>query len=207
MYAIVAAAVTAALAGAAVPAERPPADQRTYTSTAIDNLITELGPLFSDPDMAVLFSNCLPNTLDTTVQYASDGSSGSVLDTFVITGDISALWLRDSANQLMPYVPYVSVDPSLATLVEGLIARHARSVLLDPFANSFNYNASGAGHQHDNVKPPMTKSVFESKYEIDSLGAFFKISYWYWRYSGSVSFMTDEWLSAVWLSIIIQEDN
>jgi meiotically up-regulated gene 157 (Mug157) protein len=182
---------------AAIPSTRPPADERTYSSSVINNLIDELGPLFSDPDMGTLFGNCLPNTLDTTVLYASDGSDGTTLDSFVITGDISALWLRDSANQLMPYVPYVSEDPALASLVEGLIARHARSVLLDPFANAFNYNASGEGHQHDIVTPPMTRSVFESKYEIDSLGAFLKISYWYYRYSGSTTFITEEWLAAV----------
>lgn len=182
---------------AAVPAVRPAENDRTYTSSTIDKLITELSPLFSDPDMATLFSNCLPNTLDTTVLYATDGTDGTALDSFIITGDIEALWLRDSANQVMPYVPYVSEDPALAALVEGLIARHASSVLIDPFANAFNYNASGEGHQSDQRKPPMTKSVFEGKYEIDSPSAFLKLSYWYWRYSKSTEFMTADWLSAV----------
>jgi meiotically up-regulated gene 157 (Mug157) protein len=147
--------------------------------------------------MGTLFENCLPNTLDTTVLYATDGTDNTLLDSFVITGDIPALWLRDSANQVMPYVPYVTEDPALATLVEGLIARQAASVLLDPYANAFNYNASGEGHQHDIVTPAMKPAVFESKYEIDSLSAFLKVSYWYWRYSSTSSFMTPDWLSAV----------
>jgi uncharacterized protein len=71
------------------------------------------------------------------------------LDSFVITGDIEALWLRDSANQLIPYVPYAPSDDSLMSLFEGLIARHAKSVLIDAFANAFNYNASGDGWQSD----------------------------------------------------------
>ena len=182
---------------ASVPSTRPSVNDRTYSSTYINKLIDEITPLFSDSDMGTLFGNCLPNTLDTTVLYATDGADDTILDTFIITGDISALWLRDSANQLMPYVPYVTEDPSLATLVEGLIARHASSVLLDPYANAFNYNATGEGHQYDQVKPNMSPSVYESKYEIDSLSAFLKLSYWYWRYSGSDSFITDDWLAAV----------
>jgi meiotically up-regulated gene 157 (Mug157) protein len=141
----------------------------------------------------VLLSNCLPNTLDTTVLY----SSSDPLDSFIITGDIEALWLRDSANQVIPYIPYASQDSELSNLIEGLIDRHARSVVIDSFANSFNYNASGEGHQDDIRKPAMTPSVFEGKYEIDSLGAFLKLSYWFWSYTGKTSFMNDNWFSGV----------
>ena len=183
--------------GASVPEVRPSAWNRTYTSPTIDALIQELTPLFKDSNMATLFENCLPNTLDTTVLYATDGTDGATLDSFIITGDIEALWLRDSANQVMPYVPYVAEDKKLATLVEGLLARQAASILVDPFANAFNYNASGEGHQNDICKPPMTASVYESKYEIDSPSAFLKLSYWYWRYSKSTDFITSNWLAAV----------
>jgi uncharacterized protein len=146
-----------------------------------------------DQDVATLLQNCLPNTLDTTVLYASP----EVPDSFIITGDIEALWLRDSTNQILPYVPYASQDPSLAVLVEGLITRQAKSVLIDSFANAFNYNASGAGHQNDIRKPSMSSAVFEGKYEIDSPAAFLKISYWYWRYTESTGFMTSTWSDAV----------
>ncbi len=142
-----------------------------------------------------MFQNCLPNTLDTTVLYAT---TSPTLDSFIITGYIEALWLRDSANQVIPYIPYAKGDEHLSQLLEGLIDRHARSVLIDPFANSFNYNASGEGHQDDIRKPRMTPAVFEGKYEIDSLGAFLKLSYWYWSYTGSTSFMNDNWFSAVY---------
>jgi hypothetical protein len=183
--------------GSEVPSVRPPLEERTYTSGAVNDLIEKLSPLFKDPDLAVLFGNCFPNTLDTTVMHASNGQNGTDLDAFVITGDIAALWLRDSANQVMPYVPYVAEDPALAQLVEGLIARHARSILLNPFANAYNFDASGEGHQSDQTTPRMTRSIFEMKYEIDSLGAFMKLSYWYWKYSGSTAFMTPKWLEAV----------
>ncbi len=147
-----------------------------------------------------MFSNCLPNTLDTTVSYAGASWYNAGPDSFVITGDINALWLRDSANQVMPYVPYAAQDAKLQSLLEGLIARHAHSVNIDPFANAYNYNNSRAGHQNDIRTPPMQGSIFEGKYEIDSLGAFLKISYWYYRTMGAGALekvMTPDWLAAV----------
>jgi len=176
-----------------VPYVRPAEKDRTFSSPAIDTLINELKPLFKDPNMATLFENCLPNSLDTTILY----HTVDPLDSFVITGDIEAMWLRDSTNQLIPYVPYATQDSKLASLLEGLIARQANSVLIDPFANAFNYNASGAGHQDDNRKPRMGPAVFEGKYEIDSIAAFLKVSYWYWRYTDVTTFMTDNWFKAV----------
>ena len=187
-----------------IPSARPPPHKRTYTSPAIDGLIKKLSPLLINQNVSTLFENCLPNSLDTTILYHTKYP----LDSFVITGDIEALWLRDSANQLLPYVPYVTTDPSLISLFEGLIARHARSVLIDSFANAFNYNASGDGWQSDQRKPPMTPSVYEGKYEIDSLSAFLKLSYWYWRYAGRMDMFTQEWFDGVrivimWLYIYI----
>ncbi len=191
--------ITISVCFASLPDARPTVEKRTFQSKAIDNLISTLTPLFLDPDMATLFSNCLPNTLDTTVSsYTPEGTAE--LDTFIITGDIDALWLRDSGNQVVPYLPYGPYDSALQSLFEGLIARHANSILIDPFANSFNYNASGAGHQSDIRTPHMTRGVFEGKYEIDSLAAFLKLSFWHWKYSGDAAlarFATAKWFSAV----------
>jgi len=184
------------------PEARPPVGDRTYTSTAIDSLISNLSPLLSDPDLAVLLSNCLPNTLDTTVNYFGQAPDWDGLDSFIITGDITALWLRDSANQIIPYAPYIAQDESLKELFQGLINRQAHSILIDSFANAFNFNASGDGAQTDIRKPPMTRAVFEGKYEIDSLCAFLKLSHWY-NYYGQLSaseyaVVYDEtWYSAV----------
>jgi meiotically up-regulated gene 157 (Mug157) protein len=191
--------VASAADAKALPVVRPPVKDRTFQSPAIDNLINTLVPLFADPDLATLLTNCLPNTLDTTVYYHSEANA-TTLDTFIITGDIEAMWLRDSTNQVLPYIPYAPSDPDLQVMLEGLIARQARSVLIDSFANAFNFNASGEGHQTDMRKPPMGPAVFEGKYEIDSLGAFLKLSYWHFRYSGDAAltrFATSEWLDAV----------
>ena len=94
-----------------VPDARPALVDRTFTSDYIDGMIDELVPLFKDADMGSLFRNCFPNTLDTTVQYHTTSN-----DTFIITGDIPAMWLRDSANQLMPYIPYCKRDKRLLAL-------------------------------------------------------------------------------------------
>lgn len=182
-----------------LPDVRPPLAERTFTSVAINSLIEKLTPNFADENLAKLFSNCLPNTLDTTVYFYGTSKDGDT-DSFIITGDIEALWLRDSANQVIPYLPYASQDSELSNLITGLINRHAKSINIDSYANSFNYNASGAGHQSDKRTPPMTRSVFEGKYEIDSLNAFLKLSYWHWHYSGKEvleSFQTSFWLQAV----------
>lgn len=190
---------------ATLPDQRPTYEKRTFHSTVIDNLISELTPLFADPNLATVFANCLPNTLDTTVSYTTENpetvQDHTTLDSFIITGDINALWLRDSMNQVIPYIPYASNDTALQYLLEGLINRHGKSILIDPFANAFNFDdTKGKGHQTDIRKPPMTSSVFEGKYEIDSLGAFLKLSYWYWYYTGDealLRFADKNWLTAV----------
>jgi meiotically up-regulated gene 157 (Mug157) protein len=104
---------------------RPPKSERTFQSTVVDNLIEALTPVMKDTELATIFANCFPNTLDTTVYYFSYNP----LDTFIITGDISALWLRDSANQVMPYLPYGAEDDALQSLFEGLISRFDATLL------------------------------------------------------------------------------
>ena len=91
----------------------------------MDALITSYTARFKSGNLATLFSNCLPNTLDTTVDTAT------AQDTFIITGDIPAMWLRDSANQVRPYMRFVTQDQALNSLVQGLIHRHAKSVNID----------------------------------------------------------------------------
>jgi uncharacterized protein len=102
-------------------------------------------------------------------------------------------------NQIIPYIPYASDDIQLQQLVEGVINRQAKSIIIDPFANSFNYDDSSVeGHQTDTVTPPMQKSVFESKYEIDSLAIFLKITYYYLQVvpDRTSNVVTGTWLRA-----------
>ncbi|NVL89328.1 glycoside hydrolase family 125 protein, partial [Escherichia coli] len=120
------------------------------------------------PKLRWMFANCYPNTLDTTVRMSTvDGAP----DAFVITGDIPCLWLRDSSAQLAPYLHLVRDDPALRTLFHGLIARQARSILIDPYANAFMQYPSARtnlGWAKDD-KTEMKPGVAERKWEIDSL--------------------------------------
>jgi len=170
---------------------RPPVNSRTFTSDVIEQVIIDVTNNLADPELATLFADCFPNTLDTTVQY-TDGS-----DTFIITGDIEAMWLRDSTGQVTPYMQYASQDEKLRKMLAGVVTRQAKSVLLDVYANSFNYDSNGNGHQDDTRTPKMTAAVFEGKYELDSLANVMHSSYLYWHNTNDTSIFTSEWQSAM----------
>ena len=156
------------------PAVRPGPDRRTYRSAAVDALVADLAPRLR-PELGVLFSNTWPNTVDTTAVHVSPGGA----DAFVITGDIEALWLRDSTNQVLPYAGLAREDEALRDLFFGLLRRQARSILVDAYANAFNFDgstASGQDHQGDDRRPPMQPQVFEGKWEVDSLAAFLRLA-------------------------------
>lgn len=96
----------------------------------------------ADLDLARIFTNAFPNTLDTTIQQAAcmdqNSTTGCLPLSFVITGDINAMWLRDSANQLLPYLNYTTKDWRLKRLFVGLIYMQAHFINIDPYANAFN---------------------------------------------------------------------
>ena len=136
-----------------------------------------------------MFENCFPNTLDTTVHF--DGDS----DTFVYTGDIHAMWLRDSGAQVWPYVQFANKDPELKKMLAGVILRQFKCINIDPFANAFNMTATGGEWMSDitDMKP----ELHERKWEIDSLCYPIRLAYHYWKVTGDTSVFSDEWLAAI----------
>lgn len=114
-----------------------------------------------EPKLRPLFRQCYLNTLETTVQLLDDET------TFVITGDIPAMWLRDSTAQIRPYMPLAAEDAGIRRVIAGMIRRQAKYLLIDPYANAFNQEANGHGHQDDQTE--MNEWIWERKYELDSL--------------------------------------
>lgn len=131
------------------------------------------------PRLQTQFRNCFPNTLETTVKLMDDGTS------FVITGDIPAMWLRDSVEQVFPYIPLAQKDASLRRILSGLVKRHAACILLDPYANAFNEEDNG-NHwdKGDKSDRPVSGWVWERKFELDSLCFSVRLAYYYWKHTG-----------------------
>ncbi len=195
--ALTATARLSAFAQSAVPLvgpvldKRPAPGERRFTSPAVEAAIARVSQGIADPQLALIFANCLPNTLDTTV---APGSFEGKPDTFVITGDIDAMWLRDSSAQVWPYLPFCKEDPKLSTLIEGVIRRQTRCILLDPYANAFLPSPSSAPlswstHDQTDLKP----GVGERKWEIDSLCYTVRLAHGYWRATGNLAPFDAQW--------------
>lgn len=182
--------------GLSFESQRPPLKERKFRSEAVEEKISGLKSKIEDEELAWLFENCFPNTLDTTVEFGRiDGKP----DTFVITGDIHAMWLRDSSAQVWPYLPLIKEDARLKEMVSGLINRQARCILLDPYANAFNFGATGSEWAKDltDMKP----ELHERKWEIDSLCYPIRLAYGYWKASSDASIFDERWQQAMKLVV------
>ncbi|HEX9251107.1 MAG TPA: glycoside hydrolase family 125 protein [Ignavibacteriaceae bacterium] len=172
--------------------KRPPISARKFVSEAIEAKIIEMKKGIKDEELAWLFENCFPNTLDTTVNYKIiDGKP----DTFVITGDINAMWLRDSSAQVWPYLQFVNGDKKLKDLIAGVINRQTKCILIDPYANAFN---DGPGEsQWKNDITEMKPELHERKWEVDSLCYPIRLAFGYWKTTNDVSVFDENWKSAM----------
>ncbi|TBU48512.1 Six-hairpin glycosidase-like protein [Dichomitus squalens] len=185
----------------ALPYMRPSPECRTFNSTAVEKVITDMKARLKDPDLARLFENTFPNTLDTTVKYFNATENLA----FIITGDITAQWLRDTANQFAHYHTLLGQDKELATLVKAVINNEARYVSQYPYCGAFQPPPeSGLPPSHNDwadgvtVNPPVNnQTVFECKYEIDSLCGFLKLSRSYYQATNDSSFINANWFSAI----------
>jgi meiotically up-regulated gene 157 (Mug157) protein len=173
--------------------QRPPVSERRFRNDSLESLIDTVAAAIADPELAALFVNCLPNTPDTTVDFRreADGSP----DTYVITGDIDAMWLRDSAAQVWPFLPLAKTDPGMRAMIAGVVRRQARCVLLDPYANAF-YREPVLGYWKSDLTQ-MLPGVHERKWELDSLAYFLRLSHAYWAATGDLSPFDHAWRDAV----------
>jgi meiotically up-regulated gene 157 (Mug157) protein len=174
---------------------RPPIADRKFRSAAVDNYIETTSKRIGDPELRDLFANCLPNTLDTTVV---PGTFEGKPDTAVLTGDIPAMWLRDSSAQVWPYLPMAASDESLRALLEGIIRRQTRCLLIDPYANAFMADLSAPPLKWSlDDATQMKQGVGERKYELDSLCYPIRLAHGYWKYTGDVRPFDPAWKQAM----------
>jgi meiotically up-regulated gene 157 (Mug157) protein len=199
--------------------QRPAEECRTFKSQGVEDTITRLEGVIKDPDLYRLFQNAYPNTLDTAIKWKGHAANNSEEElTFVITGDINAMWLRDSANQMQSYLPLLnaSADPnSIASLYRGVINLQARYLLASPYCNSFQPPVESgieivpnSGGSQDTVYPTYSNmSVFECKYELDSLAAFLEVSSNYYNATGDSAFFGKfQWVHAIEAVLKVAED-
>ena len=165
-------------------------DITKVASSVVQPLVRVVADGLKDRPRAVrMFETCIRNTWETTIQRKPDGT------TFVITGDIPAMWLRDSAAQVRPYLLLASGDREVADMIKGLIDRQFDCLLRDPYANAFNESADGRGHQSDETE--MSPWVWERKYEIDSLCYPIQLSYLFWKNSGRTDHFQGDFVKGV----------
>jgi meiotically up-regulated gene 157 (Mug157) protein len=157
---------------------------------SLSDLASDVRRRLGDHPAAPLFEQCFTNTWTTTMSWSEYGDH----EVFVATGDIPAMWLRDSTAQVRPYLAVAAEDQVVADAIAGTSRRQIRCVLVDPYANAFNDGPAGKGHTGD--KPAPGPWVWERKYEIDSLAAAIQLAYGLWRATGRTDHLGEDFAKA-----------
>ena len=178
------------------PVVRIPEAKRKFKSNAVEKIVREVRTNIGNKEIGWLFENCFPNTLDTTVDFTIvDGKP----DTYVITGDIDAMWLRDSSAQVWPYLSLCKDDKDLQQLIRGVIHRQAKCILKDPYANAFYKDESKISEWKATDSTNMKPGIHERKWEIDSLCYPIRLAHGYWEITKDASPFDAEWVAAMGL--------
>ncbi len=171
------------------PSVRIAESRRKFKSPAVERAIDRIKASIGNKEIAWMFENCFPNTLDTTVDFGMvDGRP----DTYVITGDIDAMWLRDSTAQVWPYLPLMKDDRTLQQLIAGVINRQTRCILKDPYANAF-YKDETKESEWKKDRTEMKPGVHERKWEVDSLCYPIRLAYHYWKATNDSTPLDSSW--------------
>lgn len=180
------------------PTVRVPVNQRNFVSKSVEEAIKSFAAKVKNKELVWLFENCFPNTLDTTVFYSQINGRP---DTYVITGDIDAMWLRDSSAQVYPYLQFCKKDEPLHDLIKGVIHKQTHFVLKDPYANAFyNDDAKVSEWKHTDITD-MKPGIHERKWEIDSLCYPIRLAYKFWKVTGDTSPFDAQWKEGIRLTL------
>lgn len=177
------------------PVVRTPPAKRKFKSEAVERTIQRVRSSIGNKEIGWMFENCFPNTLDTTVDFEMVNGKP---DTYVITGDIDAMWLRDSSAQVWPYLPLLKEDPKLQQLIAGVINRQKRCILKDPYANAFYKDATKVSEWSSDFTD-MKPGVHERKWEIDSICYPIRLAHGYWKETGDTAPFDEEWHQSIGL--------
>lgn len=178
---------------------RPEPACRTFNSLSVEQAVSRMNETIYDPDLFRLFENTCSSTLDTAIRWKGVAANNTDEElVFVITGDINAMWIRDSANQIAPYKTVLNSSDS------DVINLQARCLVQYHYCNSFNppveseivFTANSAGYV---VFPPYdTQVVFTCNFELDDFGAFLQLSHDYYERTGDLEFFGKfQWIYAV----------
>ena len=156
---------------------------------SVESLLKEADERLSHrPKLLRMFKQCYVNTLETTTRRLADGT------TYIFTGDIPAMWLRDSSAQVRHYLPLAAGDAEIRAIIEGLLRRQYFYIGVDPYANAFNEAANGNCYERDLTE--QNPWVWERKYEIDSLCYPLQLTYLYWKATGSTAIFDEGFRTA-----------
>ena len=182
-----------AKAPASFPVVRVPVDKRKFHSKAVEDAIVEFQSKVKSKELGWLFENCFPNTIDTTVDFEMINGKP---DTYVITGDIDAMWMRDSTAQVWPYLLLIKKDKELQQLITGVINRQVKCILKDPYANAF-YKDENKVSEWKSDLTTMQPGTHERKWEIDSLCYPIRLAYNYWKLTNDTTPFDAQWKAAI----------
>ena len=174
--------------------KRPPLADRKFTSPHVEAAIAEIKKALPGKEIAWLFENCFPNTLDTTVDFEMLNGKP---DTYVITGDIDAMWLRDSTAQVWPYLSLIKGDEKLQQLIAGVINRQAACIRKDPYANAFYKDENKISEWKHSDITDMKPGIHERKWEIDSLCYPIRLAHKYWQLTGDTTAFDNSWKQSI----------
>lgn len=177
--------------------QRPPLAERRFTSKAVEATIKNVKNFLPNKELGWMFENCFPNTLDTTIFFEEHNGKP---DTYVITGDIDAMWLRDSAAQVWPYVPLAKQDKPLQQMIAGVINRQTKCILKDPYANAFYKDENKISEWKDDITD-MKPGIHERKWEVDSLCFPIRLAHEYWKTTGDTKPFDSDWKEAISLTV------
>lgn len=178
--------------------QRPPVANRHFTSDAVEAMIGKVKKGGKNEELGWLFENCFPNTLDTTVDFSMINGRP---DTYVITGDIDAMWLRDSTAQVWPYLSLIKEDKKLQQLIAGVINRQTKCIHLDPYTNAFYKDETKESEWRHTDLTDWKPGIHERKWEIDSLCYPIRLAYRYWKTTGDTAPFDAAWKGAIQLTI------